>query len=122
MLYPTHTTDEFAASSRQGGRRHGSDRKPGIPNRVSADVRALASNYTVEALEALVRILRNEITPAAARVAAIREILDRGHGKPMQPIAGDPRGVQIEHQVASIELIGVRASADTWSGDRYDAS
>jgi hypothetical protein len=61
-------------------------RKKGTPNKVTADVKAYAQNYGKEAIEALVNIMRSEDQPAAARVAASREILDRGYGKPNQAI------------------------------------
>lgn len=59
---------------RRGGR------KKGTPNKVTAEIRALASQYTEAALEALVEILATGQSEAA-RVAAAREILDRAHGK-----------------------------------------
>lgn len=63
--------------SKPGERRGG--RKPGTPNKVGADLRELAQQYTADALEALVSVVRGQ--DGAAKVAAAREILDRGHGK-----------------------------------------
>lgn len=74
--------------SNRGGKREGAGRKAGVPNKVGADLRELAQQYTEEALEALVGVLREG--GDAAKVAASRELLDRGHGKASQIIAGDP--------------------------------
>jgi hypothetical protein len=57
---------------------------------VIADLRDLARAHAPEAIEELARLAikgRSE----AARVAAIRELLDRGYGKPTQFIAGDEK-------------------------------
>jgi hypothetical protein len=70
----------MAAGVKTGGR------KKGTLNKVTADVREVAQRYTLEALEALVGVLRDSDSPAA-KVAAAREILDRGHGKAPQAIA-----------------------------------
>ena len=49
-----------------------------------ADVRELAREHTVEAIDTLVSIATNTKYPAAARVGAAVSILDRGWGKPTQ--------------------------------------
>ncbi len=64
----------------------------GKPKTVLADGRSLrdmAREYTQEALDALIKVLRDEEAPAASRVSAAQTIHDRGWGKPTQPIAGD---------------------------------
>jgi len=61
-------------------------RVAGTPNKATAEVKRAAQAYTEQALRTLGAILSNEDMPAAARVAACREILDRGHGKPMQAV------------------------------------
>lgn len=73
--------------SKPGERRGG--RKPGTPNKVTADVRALAQQYGPKALAVLAKIMESEEQPAAARVSACKELLDRGFGKSPQPIAAD---------------------------------
>jgi hypothetical protein len=55
----------------------------GRPKEV-AEVKALARQYTTEAIEGLVAIARSEKASDAARVAAWDKILDRGWGKPGQ--------------------------------------
>lgn len=64
------------------GRKTGG-RKAGTPNKVTADVRALAQEYTSEAIDTLVKLMRGA-EAEAARVAATKELLDRGHGKAIQ--------------------------------------
>lgn len=54
-------------------------------------VRDLARVHTVEAVGVLVEIMRDKYQPAPARVAAASQILDRGYGKPTQPIDVKPR-------------------------------
>lgn len=66
-------------------------RKKGTPNKATADVKAIASQYTDEAIEALAGIMRNGESEAA-RVSAIKELLDRGHGKAMQSVAATVDG------------------------------
>jgi len=45
--------------------------------------------HTMEAVETLVTIMRDKDAPPAARVNASNGILDRGWGKPSQPLTGD---------------------------------
>lgn len=62
-----------------------SGRQKGTPNKVTADVRAAAQQYTAEAIQTLASIMR-ESDVDQARIAAAKELLDRGHGKSTQPI------------------------------------
>ena len=59
--------------------------RPKLPPEVH-EVRALAREYTIEALEGLMAIARSKKAPAAARVAAYRDVIDRGHGRPTQAV------------------------------------
>lgn len=67
-------------------------KKPGRPigakNKQTLDVKELAQDYTEQAVKALARIML-ESESDAARVAAIKELLDRGHGKPKQALDVD---------------------------------
>ena len=74
------------AGSKPGERRGGG--KKGSVNKATADLRKLAQKHTAEALSALVKIATKGESEQA-RVAASIAILDRGHGKPTQTIAGD---------------------------------
>ncbi len=66
-------------------------RKKGVPNKVNADLKAIAQRYTAEAIETLATIMRTS-EGDAPRVGAIKEILDRGHGKSPQAITGAEGG------------------------------
>lgn len=73
--------------SKPGERRGG--RRAGVPNKATADVREAAQLFTRGALAVLATIMRDRAQPAAARVSAATAILDRGHGKPRQPLEHD---------------------------------
>jgi hypothetical protein len=88
--------------SKPGERRGG--RTKGTPNKATASIRDIAREYTSEAVGALVEVLRTE--SGAAKVAAAREILDRGYGKATTVLAGDEDGGAIKH-VAEIRLVGM---------------
>jgi hypothetical protein len=63
-----------------------------------AEVRELARTHTAEAIERLVKELNDGDTSHAC-IAAANTLLDRGYGKPMQPIGGDPTGVPVQMTV-----------------------
>ncbi len=86
------------------GRKTGG-RIAGTPNRATAEVRGAAQQYTVEALEGLAQIARTSDSDAA-KVAAWKAILDRGHGRPAQEVVlGGPEGGAIEvKEVSMIEV------------------
>lgn len=69
----------------RGGKREGAGRKPGAHNKVTADIMALAQQYSDEAVRELAR-LATKANSEAARVAAIKELLDRAYGKSKQPL------------------------------------
>ncbi len=52
-------------------------------------IKSLARAYTEKAIETLGGIMSQPSSPESARVAAATALLDRGWGKPTQPIAGD---------------------------------
>jgi hypothetical protein len=68
--------------SKRGGKRPNSGRKPGVPNKSTFELKKAASVYGEETLNKLVSIVRNEETPLNVAVAACKEILDRGFGRP----------------------------------------
>lgn len=67
----------MAAGRKTGGR------EKGTPNKATADIKAIAQLHSEAAVSELVRIMGNSESDAA-RVAAIKELLDRAHGKPKQ--------------------------------------
>lgn len=69
------------------GRKTGG-RQAGVPNRATAELKAVAGEYTAEAIEILIGIARASESDAA-KVSACRELLDRGHGKSTQAITAD---------------------------------
>src|SRR5262249_46240340 len=79
------------------GQRFGG-RAKGTRNKVNVELAEAAREYTAPALDQLWRIATQSRSDGA-RVAAIKEILDRGHGKAVQPLAhsGD---VRVTHEQA----------------------
>lgn len=73
-------------------------RTKGTPNKTTADIKALAQSYGPDAimnLAELAGMIRDEngkpigrATNEQARIAATKELLDRGFGKARQPISG----------------------------------
>jgi len=61
-------------------------RRKGTPNKATADIKAIAQQYGEESILGLIEIARDTDAPHAARVAAYKDILDRGYGKPTQSV------------------------------------
>jgi hypothetical protein len=85
-------------------------RVKGTPNHATADIKALAREYSDSAIKELAR-LATSAKGEAARVAAIRELLDRAYGKSTQPISGDNDAPPI--RIARIELVAGDACDST---------
>ncbi|MCA0358723.1 MAG: hypothetical protein LCH78_18065 [Proteobacteria bacterium] len=69
----------MAAGRKTGGR------QKGTPNKATADIKALAMEHAAKAMSELAR-LATEAESEAARVAAIKELFDRGFGKARQGV------------------------------------
>ena len=71
--------------------------------RVVGEIRDLARGQTEHAIEVLISVMRDGKASAAARIAAAREILDRGWGRPPQaePTAYDRQ----QEEEAELELV-----------------
>lgn len=95
--------------SKPGERRGG--RKPGTPNKATADLKALARQYVPSAIVELAR-LAQEAESEPARVAAIKELFDRAYGKATTLIGGDADN-PISH-VMRVELVDL--SSDDRAG------
>lgn len=80
----------------------------GRPKVVGA-LRDLARAHAEEGINTLVAIMNDDATPPAARVAAVKELLDRGFGKAPQPMDGDGEGGAIK-VIQTIERRIVRPS------------
>jgi hypothetical protein len=76
-----------------GGRRPGAGRPRGSVSRPNGPLRAsrasLARPYAEEAIRTLMTVMRDEHAPGMVRLNAIKELCNRGHGRPpQQPIEG----------------------------------
>jgi hypothetical protein len=86
--------------------RTGVGRKKGVPNKATAEIKALCREHAPSVIKELARLSlkgRSE----QARVAAAKELLDRGFGKSVQPHDGDGEGGAIKLQVNRIERVVV---------------
>ena len=91
----------------------------GTPNRATAEIKALAQSYAPAAMMELAR-LATKAESETARVAAIKELFDRGYGKSTQLIAGDPEAPPVTVEFTNLErakalaalLAKVRAELD----------
>ena len=59
---------------------------PGGRPKGFGDIREIARTHTATAIETLVSVMNNPDATASARVAAATALLDRGWGRPTQPI------------------------------------
>jgi len=75
-------------------RTSGQGRPRGVPNKATADIKRLAQYYGPDAIAALAEMSGLEPGTRAesetARIAALKELLDRGYGRASQPLSGDP--------------------------------
>lgn len=99
----------------RGGKREGAGRPAGSPNKATLIVKEAAQAFTADAISTLAEIMRSSEHPAAARVSAANALLDRGHGKPKQPLTGgddddNPIGVDIDLSGLSDEQLSALAS------------
>jgi len=68
--------------SNRGGKRAGSGRKKGTPNKSTFELKQAAAQHGNEALDKLMEIMRDPETPSNVAIMACKEVLDRGFGKP----------------------------------------
>ena len=85
----------MASPGKKKGATKTGGRKKGTPNKATAEVRELAGEYTEDALKTLVQIMNDNKAAAAARIAAAKAVLDRGHGKPAQALEHDIKDVSL---------------------------
>ena len=93
----------------------GTSGNPGGRPRVLGDLQELARERSPAAINTLAAIMDDTKTPPAARVAAANALLDRGYGKPTQPISQtltkiDPRTMSDE-ELAAIVRGGMQPNA-----------
>lgn len=60
-----------------------------------------AQAFTDDALNTLADIMKNGQSEPA-RIAAAKELLDRGHGKATQPISGDDDAPPLVHRIERV--------------------
>jgi hypothetical protein len=102
----------MSRGSKPGERRGG--RQKGTPNKVTAPIKELARQYVPEVLPELAR-LATKAESEAARVAAIKELLDRAYGKAAQAHTGEDGGpIKTDN---TIRLEFVDASGDDDASD-----
>jgi hypothetical protein len=81
--------------SKPGERRGG--RVKGVPNKATAEIRAIAQPYSEQAVKTLAQIMQSGQSEAA-RVSAASAILDRAWGRPSQSVHhSDPEGGPVKH-------------------------
>ena len=86
---------------------------PGGRPKVIGDIQELAGERSPEAINTLAAIMEDQKSPPAARVAAANSLLDRGYGKPTQPISQtltkiDPTTMS-DAELAAIVRNGIQA-------------
>lgn len=72
--------------------------------RVILTVRDIAREHTEEAIDTLASIMRDEEAPAAARISACSELLNRGHGRPVDQRAMLMIGAQLRSDKSVKEM------------------
>lgn len=91
----------MAKGTKTGGR------SKGTPNKVTAEIRAIALVEGPVAFDRLVK-LSTSAESEAVRLAACREILDRAYGKPHQSIAvADDRENRQHYEYTDAELMQI---------------
>lgn len=104
---PKIQKNQSVPPARRGGARPGAGRKPGRPDRATADekdsLERLAKQHAPAALKALVEIATKGESEAA-RVTAALGLLDRGYGRPRQAVehtgeGGGPLAVVVTHRI-----------------------
>jgi hypothetical protein len=89
-----------------GERRVG--RKPGVPNKATAEIKAVAQMYGKEAIERLVALMRGKDADVAFK--ACIALLDRAYGKPAQMLQDEPEK-PLTHNVALADEFTRRIAA-----------
>lgn len=95
--------------------------------RIILTVRDIAREHTEEAIETLAAIMRDEVAPAAARISACTEILNRGHGRPVDQRAMLMIGAQLSsdrpvREWSTKEIIDRLADYETCSPNEHAMS
>ncbi|WP_375304964.1 hypothetical protein WI560_22810 [Bradyrhizobium sp. A11] len=74
-----------------------------LKQRTLTEIKSLARTHTNVAVKTLVQVMRDKEAPAHARIMAANAILDRGWGKPLQPIASeDGKPLEFVHRIERV--------------------
>ena len=111
---PENRQEQVAPRLVNGRFAPGASPNPGGRPAALAEVRELARQHTTLAIDTLVKIADRGKTEMA-KIAASNALLDRGWGKPTQPISGDadmpPVAMTVEDQRKAAEERAARAEA-----------
>ena len=91
---------------------------PGGRPRVVGTLRDLARAHAPEAIEELAR-LALKAKSETARIAAIRELLDRGYGKPPQFLAADDDAIPPDMTADELREVIIKKLEDDFPGYRF---
>ena len=94
LLSPRRT--RLGLDARANRRGVGPPRKYLPRKKIPADLRSLARGHTELCIKVLAGIVSQEAVPPAARVSAAGILLDRGWGRPAQPMTGEDGGGEIQ--------------------------
>lgn len=89
---------------------------------VPSKIKSLARAHTETAINVLAGIMNQPDSPPAARVTAASCLLDRGWGKPTQPLSGDDEMPGISFVVGAKESVGTKFDRITNSTAEVTAS
>lgn len=77
----------MAAAGRPKGLVKTGGRKKGTPNKSTEEIKTIAQQYGADAIKTLATLMQTSDSDTA-KIAAARELLDRGYGKSAQSITG----------------------------------
>lgn len=80
----------------------GQGRPKGATNKVTREIRELAAGLGPAVIQCLARIAADPMAPTASRVAACRELLDRGYGRPSTAITSAIKAGTLAEQGAQV--------------------
>ncbi len=99
----------------------GPGRPKGLANKATVDLKVAAQRYTDDALRVLANIMKDAKQPGPARVSAANAILDRGHGKAMQPVQHELDLNNLTDEQLAVLAVALGATADLGQGAGGDS-
>ncbi len=94
-----------------GGCRPGAGRPKGVPNVITRPLKEIAAQLGPDAIQEVQRLM-NESTNDVVRLAAARELLDRGVGRPAQSVAVTTGPAFTLEQETTANLLELNASLE----------